>query len=333
MKKYAIILCSIWGLTIFSLDEIQAQFIHFSQFNNQTQWLNPALTGSSIYHNNFTFTYRNQWVSVPASYETFLINFDMPISICDGDNTHFGIGAMAYRDQSGDGALSENSIGLSFAAHHLIQNGWQISLGGNFSRNRKKVNFDELIFPEAIDSFAIHPNLPSGQTIISNRFSFSTLQFGGSSEYIIDETTSIEIGGNYTHTFKSSHTFFTQGGEVNQFSGLWILHLGGTLGLGSHFSISPSALHMKKGDSSLNLIGSSIAYHFRANNKLESNKMYIGAWHRLEDAIVVLLGADFGKCTLSASYDVNTSDLDVASNGRGAGEISFIYRGLSKKCQ
>ena len=53
--------------------------------------------------------------------------------------------------------------------------------------------------------------------------------------------------------------------------------------------------------------------------------IYLGSWMRLQDAGVFLVGLDFNKYRLGVSYDINVSNLNVASDGRGGLEVAIIY--------
>ena len=65
---------------------------HFSQFNNQPLFLNPALTGIEVGEYRAALTYRNQWQSIPASYSTLIASFDRSLGTCANEDSYLGIG-------------------------------------------------------------------------------------------------------------------------------------------------------------------------------------------------------------------------------------------------
>ena len=92
------------------------------------------------------------------------------------------------------------------------------------------------------------------------------------------------------------------------------------------------------------------AFHFSANYSFQANannlmfggayamnlnydeenpvNVYMGAWARFNnvtDAVIPYVGLEFGDVLIGASYDVNISSLQPASNMRGGFELSVIY--------
>ena len=49
------------------------------------------------------------------------------------------------------------------------------------------------------------------------------------------------------------------------------------------------------------------------------------------DAVIVAIGANYNHFDFGLSYDVNISALDVATNKRGAFEVSLIYTAISTR--
>ncbi|HZF99508.1 MAG TPA: type IX secretion system membrane protein PorP/SprF, partial [Chitinophagales bacterium] len=88
-----------------------AQDIHYSQFYASPLTLNPALTGINDCSYRVTGMYRNQWSSVPATFSTPSLSFDInslaPKVIKTGN---LAAGFLIYNDRSGDGHLNNLSL-------------------------------------------------------------------------------------------------------------------------------------------------------------------------------------------------------------------------------
>ena len=97
--------------------------------------------------------------------------------------------------------------------------------------------------------------------------------------------------------------------------------------LGSALSVDLFGLNMKRASNTLNLFGFTVGYDFD-----KENTVYIGSSYRVNDAVIFSLGADLGRISLNGTYDLNVSDLDIATNNQGAIELSLVYRGLAKNC-
>jgi hypothetical protein len=66
----------------------------------------------------------------------------------------------------------------------------------------------------------------------------------------------------------------------------------------------------------------------------EGSNFYIGAYYRThQDAVILSTGIDFKNLQLGLSYDINMSDLSVASNSKGGVEISLSYFGCIETVQ
>ena len=52
---------------------------------------------------------------------------------------------------------------------------------------------------------------------------------------------------------------------------------------------------------------------------------YMGGFLRTSDAIIFSAGLDYNFLHAAFSYDINTSDLERASNNKGGPELSLIY--------
>ncbi|MFK7905164.1 MAG: PorP/SprF family type IX secretion system membrane protein [Chitinophagales bacterium] len=311
---------------------IQAQSIHFSQFNNQPLLLNPSLTGSEAGEYRAALTYRNQWQSIPADYSTLIASFDRSLGTCANEDSYLGIGGMVYHESFGDGALKESSAAISFAYHRQMDEVLKVSFGGQVGYTNKKIDFSNITFPGQIQDFQINPNLPSSDfLVLEDNFNYFNAKLGVSTIISLGELSQLEIGGSYNHIFEPDQTFLSPAGEANELKGLWVAHVGGEFGVSERISLNPSFLHMAKGSSRLNIGGASMAYYFNGSQE-ESNSISVGSWYRFDDAVIFTLGANIGRITTNVSYDLTVSDLEEATNGRGAFEVSVIYRGLTKAC-
>ena len=106
--RHIIILCSV--LFMFKAD---AQGVHYSQFANVPQFVNPALAGMANEKFRFGLNYRNQWRSVTTPFvtQTVWMDFNTPF-LYYGDQ--FGGGLLIINDRSGDAALNVLNISGAF---------------------------------------------------------------------------------------------------------------------------------------------------------------------------------------------------------------------------
>ena len=93
-----------------------AQDIHFTQFDAAPLVINPAFTGMFDGQVRATAIYRNQWASVTVPYVTYGAAVDLPI-YTDKNGDYLAAGLQLYKDQAGDGNLS-NFTGMASIAYH-----------------------------------------------------------------------------------------------------------------------------------------------------------------------------------------------------------------------
>src|SRR4051812_19151408 len=100
--KTKYILNTIFALLI--LNQLKAQDAHFSQYNEMTSNLNPALAGV-IYDTRLTAGYRTQWGGIGKAYKTFGIAFEQAIKVKKLKGQNFVVSGNIYKDVSGDAKL------------------------------------------------------------------------------------------------------------------------------------------------------------------------------------------------------------------------------------
>src|ERR1035438_8218758 len=93
-----------------------AQDIHFTQFDMAPLVINPAFTGMFDGRIRAGAIYRNQWASVTVPYVTYGASVDLPLLI-ERNGDYLATGLQLYKDQAGDGNLS-NFTGLLSVAYH-----------------------------------------------------------------------------------------------------------------------------------------------------------------------------------------------------------------------
>src|SRR5688572_28283272 len=100
---------------------VQAQDIHFSQYNGSLLNLNPALTGLFDGDYRVNAIYRSQWQSVPVPYKTFGFGADMRYKPKSFKADCIGIGLQFNNDQAGDAFYTTNQVYLSGSYIHKLK--------------------------------------------------------------------------------------------------------------------------------------------------------------------------------------------------------------------
>ena len=71
-------------------------------------------------------------------------------------------------------------------------------------------------------------------------------------------------------------------------------------------------------------LGSTFEYDFGQVSAINAY-WSLGGWYRLDDAIILTTGIGFKNMHLGISYDINNSPLKIATNKKGAFEVTLRY--------
>jgi hypothetical protein len=102
---------------------------------------------------------------------------------------------------------------------------------------------------------------------------------------------------------------------------------GGRLPLGLYNAFHFSANYSMQSNASNLMFGGAYALNLNYDD-INPVNLYLGSWARFNnvtDAIIPYMGLEFGDFQFGATYDVNISSLQPASNLRGGIELSLIY--------
>ena len=300
-----------------------AQDPHFSQFFSSPMTLNPAFTGKFDGIVRAAANYRNQWPTINRAYVTGTASIDFPILVNKIPVTDiWGLGFMAYTDQSAAGAVSFSYYSVSTAYHKgLDEDGFhQLGAGFQVTYSNMLINTSDLKFEDQLTPFGFTGT--TGET-----FSSSTLK----SSYV-----DINAGLLYTASTSEKNNFYAGVSlyHINrpkqEFTGInynlyprATFHAGGFFPVGDITTLHLSGLYSTQAGAHETLLGG--ALQFVATEGDKPTSFYAGGWVRFGDALIPYIGLEYGDLRVGASYDVNTSNLKTASQSRGGIEISLIY--------
>lgn len=319
MRKF---LCFFLGCIYTTL--VAAQDPNFSQFFASPLTLNPAFTGKFNGDLRLAGNYRNQWPTINNAFTTYTISADLNIlqnRISEIDQ--FGIGAMAFSDQSGNGILKNNYLALSTAYHKgLDENGYnQIGAGFQATYVNKRLDITNLKFEDQLTSLGFTG--VTSEIFSANQINLSYLDVNAG---ILFNGTSNGLNNYYAgvslyHINRPKESF--QGGEFFLPSRV-TFQAGGMMPVGQDDAVHFSANHSRQANATNTLIGGAYMMNMNPGQPAPTN-LYLGTWVRFGDAIIPYVGLEFGEFHVGATYDVNVSSLKPASNMRGGAEISLIY--------
>lgn len=146
MEKFKLI---VFYLLFLHASIVLGQDPHYSNFNNNKLYYNPAYAGID-YGIRLNMAYRRQWPKIPSKFQTFYTGFDQAVRVARGIG---GFGLMVASNTEGEGILQNYTVGIPvsaripIAAKSLIQVGVMPTIG--FS----SINWDRFIFSGQLNPY------------------------------------------------------------------------------------------------------------------------------------------------------------------------------------
>jgi type IX secretion system PorP/SprF family membrane protein len=336
-----------------------AQDVHFSQFNEVPQLVNPALTAST-HDMRGALNYRTQWSSITVPYRTFGGYYEMKLHLFgwkkvknrsgffQRSTQNTGAGIYCYRDVAGDGNMGVIKAGLSLSTTIPLNEKNTLSAGLTGAFGQYSINFQELKWASQYNGVKHDPNLSPGEDFSNNSFlNFGVgggmhWQFGKGEMYMrSNDEIKANLGIAGFHLNRPRYSFLGNSGE--RMYRKYIVSGGVLIGVkGTNLDIAPSFMFVTQGPSRELLVGSLFKYNLKENSRytgfIDASAFSLGAFYRNRDALIVTTLYEFGKYAIGISYDINTSRLYNASSHRGGMEITlrmaspnpFLYQAKSK---
>lgn len=301
-----------------------AQDKHFSQFWASPITLNPAFTGKFDGALRVSGNYRNQWPEINNAFVTYSASVDMPIMktrIAMGDT--WGVGIMAYSDQSASGVLQANNISFSTAYHKgLDEDGnHQIGVGFQASYMEKTLNTSKVTFGDQLTTLGY---TIASNDVYANKF-LKASHFDLNAGVLYNGSTSPDnnfyLGASMYHITRPKESFLGANYLANP---RFTAYGGGYMSVGENKTFYGSALHSVQAKASETLVGAALGVT-PDPTAIKPTTIFGGVWTRFNDAVIPYIGLEVSDFRFGFTYDVNISKLKTASNSQGGIELSVIY--------
>lgn len=339
IKNFLVILVYIMS------NSLSSQDFHFSQFNENPLLLNPALAGAN-YVMRASIDYRDQWTSVSTPFKSYGISFESRFKASNWEKAdpkrsmifkkskgRMAGGITIYNDKAGDSKMGTLSTNLTYAMFFPLNKNARLSLGLQGGLVQRKMDDSKLIYNAQYNGYTYDATLPSGETYSRNSFMYGDLGSGIAYTYSREERSiaandqiNANIGLGVFHLTRPNQNF-TNGSSDRLFM-KYVFHGNLIFGIPNTLvGIAPSWLVQVQGAAKEITAGTMFKYYIKDDSKytgfLKRSSVGVGVYYRTGDAIVTSVLIETGKFALGLSYDVNSSQLANASNGKGGFEITL----------
>ena len=327
---------ALFAVAVLSATSIRltAQDIHFSQFFQSPLLLNPALCGQFEGSYRVGINQRTQWRSVTTPYSTFAAgadanNITRPDGIFNSEDGNFKElpfhgGISVYSDKAGDSQLKTTGVNLMVAQQFKLSSAKKsaLNVGAMIGYTSMKIDYSKLTFDSQWNGVNYDPNQPNGEVFPRAGRGYFNLNLGTTYSRTIDEKRSFSAGISLYNISRPKQSFFDEG--YVKLDSRFNLHGSYKQVIGKELTLEPMILLMVQGKYTEFNIGG-LAHYTLSEKPWARNGVYAGLFVRAKDSGFFIVGLQHGPWNAAVSYDLNTSSLKPASNGRGGLEFSLLH--------
>ena len=317
-------------VTLFLCWNLSAQDIHYSQFYNAPEIMNPALTGIFYGDVRFMGHYRRQWENVPADFLTFSGTYDQKFYPKKAKGNDFlGFGINFNYDNAGFSklALSHLQLGGSYSTelkkNVFLTGGIQLGFG-NRAFKEQDLTFDS---QWDRDANKFDPSLPQGENFDNTSIFFLDFSLGGNLRLQKDDRrTKLDIGVSLYHLNQPRQEFFDNSDQ--RLPSRFALYALGAIKIANPLDLLLRGTAQFQTTYREYVPGIALKLHLSQDRGKEL-AFQLGANLRLNDitdAIIPTVELHYRTLGVGVSYDINVSDFDIATDQRGGPEIWVSYR-------
>lgn len=301
-----------------------AQDLHYSQFYNTPQIINPGLTGIFNGDHRFITSLRDQWRFVPVPWFTFSGAYDRQFYSKKTQKYFLGAGAIFNYDRQGDSHLNLSSLNLSGAYHrilaprHIVSGGIQLGIATR-GFDTRALTWDKQWNGDAFDptsaSFENFKNL--------ERVVFVESGLGLNYRYQVHSRTFAEAGISGLHLLPEKTAFYSKDGikipirsTYNILANMQVMQ---KLDLQGHI------LHQIQDKYNETIIGG-LAKIYLSQRRGKEYQLHLGLGYRTSGSYFPTVAFQINQYFASISYDIDTNEFnDILRNNSGGPEIHFRY--------
>jgi type IX secretion system PorP/SprF family membrane protein len=334
MKKN-LLLSLIASILFIVSNNLVSQDIHFSQYNETPQLINPASTGLYNGYVRAIINYKNQWMAMGKAYNTSAASLDLPLFDKKPNKSYLGFGFNFFSDKAGDSKFGLTQVNLCLSAILPLTRTSKLSFGLTGGGAQHKANLESVSWGNQFNGTTFDTqNIPSGEALAVNSFMYADLGAGINYEYFSgkesmerDEQKRLSIGFACYHINQPTQTYFT----INEkLYAKFVGNMAGNFDLsGSRFSLLPTLACFFQGKSREYDAGCAINFRIRNGTKVtgfySESGLAIGINYRFKDSFMPTIAYHIGNVAIGFAYDYSTSDYAQANKHFGSLEVYLRY--------
>ncbi len=299
------------------------QDIHFSQFFESPLLRNPSLAGLFKGDYRAQAVYRDQWNSVTNAYRTGSLNGEYKMPVGKG-NDYVTAGLQLLFDKAGTIGWTSAHLMPVFNYHKSLSSDRNRYLSLGFMGGLVNRWFDR----SKMTTNSQYDGLGDGETFPTSSFSYADGSVGMSYNSALDDNPddNYYLGVAYHHFNRPRQSFYRNAAiELNP---KWVFSGGLRFGVADNAYVTLLADHSRQGPFAETVAGGMYGLKIGADPDNPHYIIHAGTFLRWNDALIPVLKLDYRPFAVTLSYDVNISNLQTSSYGRGGFELAVSYTGF-----
>ena len=332
MKKFVPHIICLPLMMLLLTGNAKAQDIHFSQFFETPLLRNPSLAGIFKGDIRIQSVYRSQWNNVTDAYRTGSFNIEYKKPIGKGDD-FLTFGGQVLYDRAGTIAMTSTHIlpVLNYQKSLSTDRNMYLSLGFMGGWVQRRIDQSKITSNSQYNGTGYDPNLGNGENFTKPSYSYLDASVGMSFNTQLGQNVNNNVyAGVAYHHFNKSNKISFYGNIDREMVPKWVGSLGVRVNVSEESYCTLYGDYSKQGTYQETVAG--LIYSYRLGDPEDPRYvLHIGSMVRLKDALIPVIKLDIGHMAVSASYDVNTSQLRNASYGQGGFEFALSYQNFNNK--
>jgi type IX secretion system PorP/SprF family membrane protein len=211
------------------------------------------------------------------------------------------------------------------AYHQALGLGSLVSAGFNIGYVNKRIDLTKLSFDNQWNGKFFDITAPTGEAFASNQVNYFSLQAGLNYAYYPNENTYLNVGFSASNINRPNESFFSPGLVDTRVPMRFTTFINGSFRAGETWIVNPN-IYVSKVGTAMEIVGGGNAQ--RKLNEDGSIQLILGAYYRVSDAMIPMVGFQQSGYRFTFSYDATVSSLRNYNQTRGAYEMSIIKQGL-----
>ena len=333
MKKLFLLPLPLFLLPLFS----SGQDIHFSQLTETPLLLNPAQAG--LAHEFMAIiNYKDQWKSVSNNpFRTFNVSGDMAFMKKSNGN-HLGFGLNVFSDKAGDAAMGTTTGQLHLSGVLVANDNNLISAGIYGGFGQRSLHYDNLVWDNQFVGGVLDPSAPSMEPNTYSNRTYADMGAGlawfygkGHATISSNDAMTITAGFALQHINKPVYTFY--GNTDMRLPMKIVAHGNAEIGIKNYsLVLEPGYIVTVQGGHHEINAGMFVKYIMQEASHYTGRKkpagFVLGGYYRFGDAVNIVTAYEINSFRIGFSYDLNLSDLTVATKSRGGFEVSLRFMAI-----